>query len=394
MKCLFTSPEFDAQFLRILSYIHTNGADLCECYQTAKNIHDGDIDSWYQEWKSLGDKVYSDAILSEREGNHISSKEAYFRASNYFLTSIQFLKTTQNESRLLNAYNLHSESFKKGIHLSKRLYKEWELPYEGTTLPVRLWKCNKEGPAPVLIVNQGYDGTEQSSYLALGKACMERDIHLVTFDGPGQGSPLFYDQLPMPNDWSFIISSIIDQLVQLKEVDADKISILGLGWGGMLASQACAKESRIQALITHPGQWDALQCIEKFIPEIHQKIALDESASINTLFGQAMTNKMISLKFKSRMLAHGVESPFSLVKKWQEYHLEHLIENITCKTLVIDAVSDPLQEGQAARFFDSLSCNKKFISLKEANGIRTSYETGASPSLQRILFDWLQNPNS
>jgi hypothetical protein len=42
MKIVFDNEDFDSQFLRALSYTAYAGADIGECFETAKNIKEGD----------------------------------------------------------------------------------------------------------------------------------------------------------------------------------------------------------------------------------------------------------------------------------------------------------------------------------------------------------------
>ena len=57
----FADSEFDGQFLRALDTIFVGGADIGECFMTARRITPGDKDSWLAEWNATGDAVYAAA---------------------------------------------------------------------------------------------------------------------------------------------------------------------------------------------------------------------------------------------------------------------------------------------------------------------------------------------
>ncbi|HYH10767.1 MAG TPA: hypothetical protein VD789_00335, partial [Thermomicrobiales bacterium] len=67
----FDDPEFDGQFLRALDTIFTGGADIGECFMTARRITPGDEEGWLAEWRATADAVYAAAEVSLAAGHTV-----------------------------------------------------------------------------------------------------------------------------------------------------------------------------------------------------------------------------------------------------------------------------------------------------------------------------------
>ena len=98
MKVYFDNPVFDAQLLRALAHAYYGGADVGECLSTAHRIREGDFDSWYNEWYQTADRISAAAEQSLAAGDPVSAREAYLRASNYFITARRSSSSTRAPS--------------------------------------------------------------------------------------------------------------------------------------------------------------------------------------------------------------------------------------------------------------------------------------------------------
>ena len=81
---VFEDASFSFELARVMGYSYSGGADIGECVSTARRIKDGDDQSWYDEWIATANRLYDFAQQMEKEGNIVSAREAYFRASNYY----------------------------------------------------------------------------------------------------------------------------------------------------------------------------------------------------------------------------------------------------------------------------------------------------------------------
>jgi len=111
----FKSPEYNFQLIRTMGYACSGGADIGECISTARQIKDGDDNSWYNEWMETADRVYEFALSSERNAHTISVKEAFLRASNYYRTAGFFLHSEKYKDKSMLSWRKSKDSFLRAL---------------------------------------------------------------------------------------------------------------------------------------------------------------------------------------------------------------------------------------------------------------------------------------
>lgn len=391
MQIYFDTPEFDFQLLRALSYTYYQGADIGECLTTAYQIKPKDFESWFIEWNAIAERILASAENSLAADCKESAKLSFLRASNYFRTATSFLYEFPIDSRLIEAYEKHSNAFSKAISLFSTPVEPVQIPYQDTFLSGYFYKTDHSmEKRPVAIISCGYDSTHQESYLMCGAAALSRGYQVLCFDGPGQGSALINQQLYMRHDWEAVITPTIDFLEKRSDIDQTKIVLIGPSWGGYLTARAAAFEHRLAALVTNPGQFDAMISIKKAFPDILELFKNDSTIQLGQYLGQALLNPMFASKIKAKMWIHGVDSPTELLKLWLNYSLTEVSKQISCPTLVLDTENEPLSQGQAELFYESLTCPKEYHLFTAKEGAGEHCEAGASSLANQYLFDWLQ----
>ncbi|MEM1282553.1 MAG: alpha/beta fold hydrolase [Chlamydiota bacterium] len=390
MKIYFNQPAFDGQLLRVISHTFNGCADIGECLSTATQIEEGNYQSWYEEWVRTADRLVKIAKDSEEKGHTVSARETYLRASNYYRTSLFFHYQLPLLPEVKETYRQHVLTFDKAMSLYSDNFRKVHIPFENISMPGYFYKCQtSDGPRPVIIVNGGYDGTHQEGYYSIIPMMLQRGFHALTFDGPGQGSLLFEDRLPMRYDWETVVTPIVNYLEQLPEVKSSQIILYGASWGGMLAPRAAAFEDRIAALITNPGQWDVMTNFKQaFVPEDENTIG--DPQQVENFLQEALKDKHFVRKIHAKMFVHGIDSPSQLLEEWQNYHLSDVVDKILCPTLVCDAENEPFSTGQAKIFYDSLSCPKQYHLFTSSYGAGEHCCAGAIGALSQVIFDWLE----
>lgn len=86
-------------------------------------------------------------------------------------------------------------------------------------------------------------------------AASRRGYHVLMFDGPGQGSMLVQQGVPMRPDWEVVIDAVVDVAVALPNVDTDRLVLNGWSLGGYLAPRGASGEPRLAACVADPGQF-------------------------------------------------------------------------------------------------------------------------------------------
>ena len=319
MRLYFENADFDQQLIRALAYTYYNGADIGECISTASRIKEGDFESWHTEWFETAQRVALSAETSFQLGHNVSAREAYFRASNYYRAANFFLYGAPVDPRLLTTYDKHAQTFDNAAKLLDTPVEQVKIPFENTRLPGYFFKANDSpAPNPILIINNGYDGTMQEMYFGDAVAALRRGYHALVFDGPGQGECLIKNNLYMRHDWEKVIAAVIDYLIKRSDVDPKRLVLIGDSWGGFLAPRAAAFEKRIAALIVNPGQMDVMFGIKNYFPEIMMLIDLKQTELLQEFMRQVLQDRMMAEKFRAKMWIHGVKTPLELINAWKD----------------------------------------------------------------------------
>ena len=393
MSFVFKDSLFEAQWLRTASHSSSGGAEIGECFAAARQIREPDPESWFTAWSRLGESVLTEAETSRTKGHGVSALSAYLRASNYFRAAYTFLIGAPVEPRVVDTYRRHRAAFESAAVLMRPPVERIAIPYAGTSLHGYLFRAaGDHAPRPTLIVNGGYDSTAEESYFFSGAAAVARGYTCIVFDGPGQGAARIEDGLVSRPDWEAVIGPVVDFAVARPEVDASKIALMGISFGGYLAPRAASGEPRLAACIADPGEFSLLEEFKSRMPALIAREIPDGKpavlALLNLILSRRMRHTTAGWGLRRGLWVHGVKSPLEYVKLTQDYTLEGRVEHIRCPTLICSAENDDI--GVTARkLYDALSCEKSFIAFTAPEGAGEHCEVGARSLFNQRAFDWL-----
>jgi len=114
-------------------------------------------------------------------------------------------------------------------------------------------------------MHSGFDGSAEELHFFGAWAGVERGYHVLTFDGPGQPSAVRRRLMFRP-DWERVVGSVLDFLHDDPGVDQDRIALLGVSFGGLLAPRAAAFEHRLAAVVAVDGIYDAAAAVTSLLP--------------------------------------------------------------------------------------------------------------------------------
>jgi hypothetical protein len=109
------------------------------------------------------------------------------RASNYYRSS-EFYLHGLDDAAALTAWRASRDTFVQAAKLTPWGFQVVAIPYEDTALPAYFFKAPGNGPHPTLLLNNGFDGTQEESYFNIGLAALERGYNVLSFEGPGPGA--------------------------------------------------------------------------------------------------------------------------------------------------------------------------------------------------------------
>jgi pimeloyl-ACP methyl ester carboxylesterase len=399
VKVVFQDPTFSSQLLRTIGATYYKGADIGECLSTAYRIKEGDFESWYTEWLKTAKRVhkYADDCLA---ANHkVSAREAYLRASNYYRVA-EFLLISPEDPRIQTTWGSSKECFSNAGKLFSPPIESIEIPYDRTTLPGHFYRLNENSnndtatppPRPTLIAHGGFDSTLEELYTFAAAPALERGYNCLTFEGPGQGGVIRKQKIPFRYDWEKVVTPVIDYaLTRDRDIDPNKIALMGISMGGYLAARAAAFEHRISACILYNGVYDGYDAFASGFPQsLRTAVENRNTNAVNTVI-DILSDIDANLRFniKHGMWTTGTNSPFELIQGSKKYTVKGIAQKIKCPTLVLEAEKDDSFPGQPRMVYDALTCPKKYILFTSEEGGEEHCQSGAPAISNQRIFDWL-----
>jgi dipeptidyl aminopeptidase/acylaminoacyl peptidase len=352
-----TNRGWSHQLIRLIGESHNGGGDFGEITRAASKMKVGDQESWYAEWKAMGEHVEELASIALSSGNTVTSRQAYFRASNYYRMADFYLD--RNDPRELSTYEKHVHLFGKGADLATPKIENVTVPFEGNSL--HSYFIPSDSKAPTLIAFGGADATCEEVYFNTGVEAHTRGFNVLLVDGPGQGYTLRFPKLYAIFDFERAVGAAIDFLLKEKPqlVDPAKIGMLGRSMGGYYASRAAAMEKRIKATIV----WDAIFNIEEdvydYFPNVRRSINWDL----------------------------GAENENDARTKLAKFNLNGVADKIQCPVLIVHGSEDYVSSPKAAeKLFAAIQTKDKELRWYKAGHGVSAYRAEATAS----ALDWLK----
>jgi hypothetical protein len=388
----FKDEDFEFVFLTVLGKTYHQAADIGECLAIAARIKDGDAESAFIAFHDMAERVLATADRSAAAGHRVSAREAYLRAAAYFAGATYFTDASHDPGRLLPTWRAHRAAWDEAASRFDPPAERVTIPYEGTTLPGYFFKADTGGARrPLVILNNGSDGSVLDMWTWGGAAAIARGYHALAFDGPGQQAALFEQGLYFRPDWEQVITPVVDYALTRPDVDPDKIALLGVSQGGYWVPRAVAFEHRIAAAIADPGVWDMSTVWVGKLPHAMQemlvqgkKTEFDRWMHTTEFFARGMKPML-----RFRMRPFGMTSEFDVMSAARQYTMAGIAERITCPMLITDPEHETFWPGQARQLFEALRCPKTLVPFTVAEGADLHCEPKAAGLREQRIFDWL-----
>jgi pimeloyl-ACP methyl ester carboxylesterase len=269
------------------------------------------------------------------------------------------------------------------------------IPFQGATLHGYLFRSAPDAaPKPTLIITGGYDSTAEELYFFSAAAAVARGYTCIVFDGPGQGSAIIEHGVVFRPDWEAVVQPVVDFAISRREVDASRIALLGISFGGYLAPRAASGEPRLAACIADPGEFALLEEMKSRLPAFIARELPNGNRFILAFFNRMMLRRMrhptSGWGLRRGLWVHGVDSPLAYMRLAADYSVIDRAAEIRCPTLIGRAENDDI--GVTARqLYDALTCKKAFITFAANEGAGAHCEAGARAVFNARAFDWLDS---
>lgn len=386
----FQHPTFNYVFLISLGRAYYLAGNAGKVFYLASQIEDGNFESAYQAYRRAGDEACAVAEASESRGHKVSARQAYFWAQNYYDSATYFVDGSADPTRFLPTWERLYDCWLKAIRLFEPPIEPVRIPYERTDLRgFFFWASGARQKRPLLILNNGSDGSLLDMWMQGGAGAVARGYHALTFDGPGQGYALWKQNLFFRPDWEKVITPVVDYALSRPEVDGDRIALQGISQGGYWVPRAVAFEPRIAAAVADPGVVDVSTSWTSQLPK--PVIELLE-AGRKAEFDRIMTgekNPELAATLRFRMRPYGCSSPFDAFKAVQAYTLRDVITRIRCPMLITAPANESFWPGQSQELYDLLTGPKRLVPFTVEEGADLHCEPKAYGLRDLRVFDWL-----
>ncbi|MEO6061148.1 MAG: alpha/beta fold hydrolase [Thermoflexales bacterium] len=390
MKLHFTDQTFSFELLRTASYGLYGGSEIGEVLATAKQIREGDFESWHIAWQRTAARIEALAVDALQNGHRVSAGQSFLRASNYYRTAEFFL--APSDPRRMVAFEKSRTTFWQFLELSGLCAERVSIPYEGTTLPGYFYRADdSHAPKRTLLSLGGFDSTGEELYFFAAAAALRRGYNVLTFEGPGQGEPLRMEHMPARSDYEVPVRAAVDYLLTRPEVDRERIALMGTSLGGYYAARAAAFEPRVKALIIHGVMFDFWATQSRTKPLLRLLGQWKSPSGLQAVLHLAERfNSELRWSVKTGMWVLGAQNPVELKREMKRYSLKEVASLIQQPTLILHGAKDHFApQEQLDMLFAALKAPKTLRVFTEEEGAEEHCQIGNMTLLHQVLFDWL-----
>ncbi|WP_433585955.1 alpha/beta hydrolase family protein [Microbacterium hydrocarbonoxydans] len=265
--------DWSLQTMRLLGQVAVGGADMFECARTAARIGTTTLDEevWQREWSRTAADVAAQGYAALERGETTTARRALFRSLSYWRHSEFFLDSF--DPRRTEAYLEGTKNFQKAAELTDGLIERIAVPFEGIEMEGYIVRPDNSGQArPTVLFLGGADSWAEELYFLGGTEFPDRGMNVVMIDTPGRGSSLRFKELYSRPDYEVPVRAILDHLEKRGDVDADRIGLAGVSFGGYYAPRAAAFEPRVKAVAAWCGTWSILTDFYEFYPPLQKQL--------------------------------------------------------------------------------------------------------------------------
>lgn len=399
MTAIFKDELHDQLGTWPLGYIPYGGADYGEITAIARTVGDGDDTAFHDAWTAAADRMLDDGQRAQAAGHRVSARECFLRAACFYGKSFHPLFGQPVDPRVIASSQKQIAAFERALSLNDTPVAPHRIPFEGSSLLA--YVIPAEGRAnevrPLLILNNGYDGTITDLFFQCAVAASRRGYHALIFDGPGQGTTLIELGITLRPDWETVIAAVVDFAQTLPNVDPQKIALYGMSLGGYLAPRAASGEHRLAACIADPALPSVADGFRAYMMKLGA--TREEVAHLGEI-PTVLMERMEQIVANDRKLqwsvakrgywVHGAATLREYLASVEHYTMEGRIEDIRCPTLFTLAEDDTLAAG-AQGFFDALRCPKTLLRFSRDQGAGEHCEMRNRSLVNRQVLDWLDS---
>lgn len=277
-------------------------------------------------------------------GHAETAAELFYEAAGAYANAQHtVLGGTTEEKRLLHGASLRC--FGELTAIAPYPIERVEVPLGDAKAYANLHLLPDRRRAPCVIFIPGCDMTKEMYPHPLYNQAIQRGMHIVSIDGPGQGECAM-DGTPLTSDnYERAVSAVIDHLVEREEIDSEAIAVWGLSFSTLWAIQTVACDHRPKVCA---APWAS-------IADLHHLTEMD------------------SPRFK-QVLAYmtGATSEPELDGILAGMSLEGRMADVACPTLITVGEFDPRSPlDETVALYDSMTCERELWVFGDQHHVNT-----------------------
>jgi dienelactone hydrolase len=388
---LSSDRTFDFNLLRWHGLAPYRGTDVAEMLAVADRIIPGDFESWHREFIALAQQVAQEGWREDRS-SAVTLRDRAFRAASYYRAADFFLHGMPSDPRIMSTWASATEQFDRGIARLPVAGERVTVQADGFTVPAIFYRAARSAtPRPTILMLNGFDGSQEEMLHLSGLAALERGFHVLTFEGPGQPTVVREQGLGFRHDWEEVVTPVVDYCEAVPEIDASRLGLIGVSFGGYLAPRAAAFEPRIRAVVTIDGLFNGYESVTNLLtPELKALLDGEEMDAFNAAVHAAMEGETgLRWYIEHGLWCFRVPTPYDFFVRARAYTLEGVAERISCPVLVCDAAEEHLNPGQANKLAAVLGDRATLRTFTAEESAGAHSHPGAALLMNGVVFDWL-----
>jgi 2,6-dihydroxypseudooxynicotine hydrolase len=212
-----------------------------------------DWSQWCAAWSEAAAEHVARGDEAAAAG-HAQTAAAAFITAGLFYHWASFL-FTHDAKQFRTALENAEAAFAKAAPIAEHPMEILNVPFEGTELRGYFrYPRGASGRVPLIVLIPGADSTKEELY-DHGAHMLRRGVAVYCFDGPGHGLVSF--DLKLRREYENPIGAVLDVLLERKDVDADRVALGGISYGGQFAIRGAAFDPRVRAAVSVSSWYSA-----------------------------------------------------------------------------------------------------------------------------------------
>lgn len=173
------------------------------------------------------------------------------------------------------------------------------------------------------------------------------------------------------------------------DVDAQRLTAIGVSQGGYWLPRALAFEHRFVAAVADPGVVDVFTSWAGQLPkELIELVDTGQRETFDKVTASIPSTPAQEREFASRTRPYGTDDLFDVLTLARQYALGDLIQKISTPLLVTSPDKEQFWPGQSQQLYDALPATKELARFTREQGADWHCEPLGRRQVDQRVFDW------